>query len=69
MNNAYDFLSIVEDNHQEVQETLQFLAEHATKYSVDKSSDGIQITATFPDNSRIMLSLDDAGYVEKVTVY
>lgn len=68
MNTAYNFLALVDEVHQ-LQEPLEFLAENATKYSVDRSGDGVNITATFPDNSRIMLALDDAGYVDKVTIY
>lgn len=48
---------------------LCYLAEEATKYSVDKSGDGVAIEALFPDASFIQLTLDDAGYIEKTIMH
>lgn len=48
---------------------LCYLIEEATKYSVDKSGEGVAIDALFPDGSFICLVLDDAGYIEKTIMH
>jgi len=61
------FLTLVEQVYEhELGTSLLYLAEEAEKYTVDKSGDGVHITALFPDASFISVVLDDAGYVEKV---
>lgn len=64
------FLTIVENVIPEhgLRPVLDDLADNAEKYTVDKSADGVYITALFPDASFISVTLDDAGYVERTII-